>query len=238
MNRILSVVCFTFFTALAHGHYLWLETQSTGQLGILHHVRVHYGEYTYGVTESVEGEAFPAVANFKLWLLGPDGGRKPLTAIPSSDHYAASFLPDQAGTYTVMLGNSEIDVIDYTQYDFGVFKTHYQATARVQVGGEPTDTISENPHGLTLQRLTSGPDTVRLQVLYKDKPHVGAEVKVYVSDLWSKTLETDEDGKVSFALPWQTTYIAETTKKEEIPGTYKGKDYDFIWHCATFCIKN
>jgi len=29
----------------------------------------------------------------------------------------------------------------------------------------------------------------------------------------------------------------ETTTKEEIPGTYNGEEYEFIWHCATYCIK-
>ncbi|MEM7380145.1 MAG: DUF4198 domain-containing protein, partial [Bacteroidota bacterium] len=76
------------------------------------------------------------------------------------------------------------------------------------------------------------PET-KLQVLYKGKPLSGSEVKVFVSDQWSKTLETDDEGFVSFSRPWDTRYIVEATFKEEVPGTYKGEKYDFIWHCVT-----
>ena len=62
------------------------------------------------------------------------------------------------------------------------------------------------------------------------------EVNIYVSDLWSKTLETDENGIVSFKLPWNTKYILETTHKEEVPGIYKNESYQFIWHCVTYTI--
>ncbi|MEO2052613.1 MAG: hypothetical protein ABGX00_12695 [Allomuricauda sp.] len=37
-------------------------------------------------------------------------------------------------------------------------------------------------------------------------------------------------------LLWISKYIVETTTKEEIPGTYIGEDYQFIWHCATYCL--
>jgi hypothetical protein len=235
---IVSIVTVLISASTANAHYLWVETESSGQQGREHLVRVHFGEYTYGVIEDVNGEAFPAVAGFKLWLVSPNGDRNLLTTTAARAYYQASFTPEQPGTYTLVLENNEVDVIDYTQYDFGIFKAHYNATARVQVEGPLSDTRSVNPGGLTLKRLSSGSDSVRLQVVYKDNPLANAEVKIYVSDLWSKTLESDPSGEISFYLPWQTTYIAEATMKEETPGIFKGDEYEFIWHCATFCIKN
>ncbi len=127
-------------------------------------------------------------------------------------------------------------MIDYTQYDFGIFKTHYHSTAKVQVGDTVTETAAVNDTGMTVKDVSKNDSEVQLQVLYKNKPLAKNELKVFVSDLWSKTLETDENGMVSFKLPWKIKYIVETTTKEEVPGTYNGKNYQFIWHCATYTI--
>tara|TARA_R110002012_G_scaffold56123_2_gene143619 strand:- start:4176 stop:4892 length:717 start_codon:yes stop_codon:yes gene_type:complete len=217
-------------------HYLWIETNGNGTLGQAQEVRVHYGEYTYGVIEKVEGEAFPAVSKFTLWAIAPDGTKTELNTKAKEDHYLASFTPSQNGVYTIALNNNEIDVIDYTQYDFGIFKTHYHSTAKVLVGTDG-DTKTANREGILIKQLENDGEEIKLQILYKGEPIAKNELKVYVSDLWSKTLYTDNNGEVSFALPWDTKYIVETTTKEEIPGTYNGDDYEFIWHCATYCIK-
>ena len=150
--------------------------------------------------------------------------------------YVASFTPQAEGTYTVILNNNKIDVIDYTQYDFGIFKTHYHSTARIQVGKGTGNMQSQNPDGLSLVRLPDENESAVFRVLYKGEPLVKNEVTVFVTDLWSKTIYTDEEGLISFKLPWNEKYILEVTSKEEVPGTYNGRDYEFIWHCATYCI--
>lgn len=238
MKKLIATLLLITLPALsASAHYLWIEVNGIGKLGKKQEVRVHFGEYTYGVIEKVEGEAFPAVANFTLWVIAPDGTKTTLQTEGKEDHYLANFTPSQNGVYTIALNNNEIDVIDYTQYDFGIFKTHYHSTAKVQVGKVDGDTQTANPNGIVVKQLENDGEEIKLQVLYKGKPIAKNELKVYVSDLWSKTLYTDENGEVSFALPWNTKYIVETTTKEETPGTYNGESYEFIWHCATYCIK-
>lgn len=234
---IATLLLITLPVLSASAHYLWIETNGTGALDQAQEVRVHYGEYTYGVIEKVEGEAFPLVSKFTLWVIAPDGTKTQLSTEAKEDHYLASFTPSQKGVYTIALNNNEIDVIDYTQYDFGIFKTHYHSTAKVQVGTDG-DTKTVNPEGIVVKQLENDGKEIKLQVLYKGEPIPKNELKVYVSDLWSKTLYTDDNGEVTFALPWKTKYIVETTTKEEIPGTFNGEDYEFIWHCATYCIKS
>jgi len=233
---IATLLLITLPVLSASAHYLWIETNGKGALGQAQEIRVHYGEYTYGVIEKVEGEAFPLVSKFTLWAIAPDGTKTPLSTVAKEDHYLASFTPSQKGVYTIALNNNEIDVIDYTQYDFGIFKTHYHSTAKILVGTDG-DTKTASPDGIVIKQLENDGEVIKLQVLYKGEPIAKNELKVYVSDLWSKTLFTDDNGEVSFALPWNTKYIVETTTKEEIPGTYNGDDYEFIWHCATYCIK-
>lgn len=236
MKIILTTVLTLLTAAASHAHYLWIETAPVGAVQKAQEIRIYYGEYTYGMVEKVNGESFPKVRNFSLWVLDEKGAKTELQTTARDSFYVASFTPQSEGTYTVILNNNKIDVIDYTQYDFGIFKTHYHSTARIQVGKETGNMQSQNPDGLSLVRLPDENESAVFRVLYKGKPLVKNEVAVFVTDLWSKTIYTDEEGLISFKLPWNEKYILEVTSKEEVPGTYNGRDYEFIWHCATYCI--
>ena len=237
IKKTILVALFILTALPSFAHYLWVETARTGNIGAKQEVRVHYGEYTYGVIEKVKGENFPKVAKFTLWVVAPDGTKTAISTTPTETYYVGYFTPTQNGAYTVVLDNNEIDVIDYTQYDFGIFKTHYHSTAKVRVGDKNNETANINASGIVVKELPKKDGKIQLQVLYKNKPLAKNEFKVYVADLWTKTLETDEDGMVSFALPWDTKYIVETTFEDKVPGTYNGEKYEFIWHCATYCIQ-
>ncbi|MCF8715961.1 DUF4198 domain-containing protein [Joostella atrarenae] len=236
MKKIIAIAIFLLATTNTFAHYLWIETDTNGELGKEQAVKVHYGEYTYGVIEEVNGEAFSKVNKFTVWLVSPSGVKTPLETSAKENYYLTSFTPKEEGTYTILLNNNEIDVIDYTQYDFGIFKTHYHSVANVNVGNKTNDTATQNNEGITVKRIASDKDEVKLQILYKNKPLAKNEVNVFVADQWSKTLHSDEEGYISFNQPWDTKYILETTHKEEVPGNYNGEDYQFIWHCVTYCM--
>tara|TARA_R110002050_G_scaffold300276_1_gene468479 strand:+ start:57645 stop:58361 length:717 start_codon:yes stop_codon:yes gene_type:complete len=235
-KALLTLVLIAFASTKSFAHYLWLETNPDGQIGIEQNIKVYFGEYTYGLTEKVKGDAFSNVKDFTLWIIDQQGYKTKLEVTPFEDYYLAKFTPTSNGTYTVALNNNNIDVIDYTQYDFGIFKTHYHSVTKIQVGKKTNETVTINKNGITVKDISKNKEDITLQVLFKNKPLAKNELKVFVADLWSKTLETDENGLVSFKLPWKTKYIIETTTKEEVPGEYKGEKYEFIWHCVTYSI--
>ncbi|MEQ8581888.1 MAG: DUF4198 domain-containing protein [Marinoscillum sp.] len=239
-KTILTLALVLMACAQSFAHYMWLETSESGALGKAHIVKVYFGEYTYGVVEDPAGENFAAVKNFRLWVVMPSGRKERIETQAKGDAFQGVFTPAEKGTYTVVLNNDEIDVIDYTQYDFGIFKTHYHSTARVLVGDENQETNATNDKGLVVvnnseKKAEKGAD-VNLKVVFKGRPLADQEVVIYVADLWSKKLTTDENGLVTFTLPWAARYTVETTKKEEVPGTYHDEEYEFIWHCATYAI--
>ncbi len=248
MKKAISVQLSILFTLMIFfmgvnplfAHYMWVETNPIGEIGKEQEVKVFFGEYTYGLREEVGGENFERVKKFKAWIVAPDGSKEGLTFVPSEKFYVSTFIPKTEGTYSVLLDNNEIDVIDYTQYDFGIFKTHYHSLAKVFVGKTPGKTVSENPLGISIvdvseRNLEKGSD-LKLKILYKGEQLADTEVSVFVADQWSKQLTTDENGEISLTLPWDTKFIVEVTKKEEVPGSYNGEEYEFIWHCATYCI--
>lgn len=237
MKKLILTLTFVLIaTAQTFAHYLWIETNPTGILNQEQEIRVYFGEYTYGLIEKVNGEAFPKVKGFTLWVVDEKGNKTELQVKATENYYLAKFTPKSDGTYTVLLNNNSIDVIDYTKYDFGIFKTHYHSVTKIQVGKNIKETVTQNDSGITVKNISTSVNEVKLQVLYKNEVLPKNEVKIYMPDLWSKTLETDKDGIISFKLPWSTKYIVETTFKEEIPGNYKNVDYEFIWHCVTYCI--
>ena len=221
-------------------HYMWVETKPTGEKGKEHEVRVYFGEYTYGLLEEVGGESFERMKKFKVWLVAPNGEKEQMTFVPSKEFYVSTFTPHSDGTYSIILDNDEIDVLDYTEYDFGIFKTHYHSVAKVAVGSGGSAFVSDNPSGITIVDLTEGTlkkgGELSLKVLYKGEPLTDSEISIFIEDQWSKKMWTDENGQVSLTLPWDKKYIVEVTKKEEVPGEYNGLSYEFIYHCATYYI--
>ncbi|HBK70954.1 MAG TPA: DUF4198 domain-containing protein [Flavobacteriaceae bacterium] len=236
-KSILALVFILFATTQSFAHYLWIETNLEGKIGQEQEIRVYFGEYTHGVIEKVNGESFPKVKDFTLWVIDASGKKTELKVTAAEDYYLAKFTPTTNGAYTVTLNNNNIQVFDFTKYDFGIFKTHYHSIAKIQVGDKLQNTITSNKTGITLKDVSVSKKEKKLQVLYKNKPLPKNEVKIFVTDQWSKTLKTDENGFVSFKLPWQAKYLVEVTKKEEVPGVFRDEKYDFIWHCATYCIE-
>lgn len=241
MKKITILIFVLLVQATASAHYLWIETAASGKLNKEHLVKIKYGEYTSGAIEKPGNDAFNAVKNFSLWLMAPSGEKKELKIGMKRDFYQAVFVPSEEGSYALVLDNKNVQVLDYTAYDFGIFKPQYHAKARVTVGKNPEKLAKTNFEGIEIlnisNKVASHKSEVNLKVLFKGKSLKEQEVIIYISDQWSKKLTTDENGEVSFKLPWDDTlYTIETTHNEDITGTFDGKDYDFIWHCATYAI--
>jgi uncharacterized GH25 family protein len=239
MKRFLFLLLFLVSTN-SFAHFMWVETNPVGKSGSKQEVKVYFGEYNYGVYEKVNEEAFQKMKNFEVWVTSPSGVKTKLEVQPADTYYSGWFTPTEKGTYTVVLNNNKIDVIDYTQYDFGIFKTHYHSVAKVEVGNKANETAAQNNDGLAVVDVTKKEHKEKgettLKILYKGQPLAETEVSVFVSDQWAKKVYTDANGIVKFNLPWNTKYVVEVTKKEEVPGNYNGKDYQFVWHCATYAI--
>lgn len=240
MKKISLLIVLLFAVTAAQAHALWIETAPQGAKNKKQEVKIFYGEYGHGLHEKVGGDTYNKVKAFTLWVIAPDGKKTELTVSPATGYYSAWFTPAQNGTYTIALNNNEIEVIDFTKYNFGIFKTHYHATAKVNVGTNNTETVATNPEGITIVDISAETaklnGDVTLRVLYKGLPTKDIEVDVEIGKKFGQKIKTNDKGEITFSVPFNTTYMAEATKKEEVPGKYKDKDYQFIWHCATYTL--
>ncbi|WP_423127984.1 DUF4198 domain-containing protein [Gaoshiqia sp. Z1-71] len=226
--------------ANSYAHYMWLETPAAGKLNTRHDVKIRFGEYTYGLIEKVSDEAFQRVRNFDVWLVDPDGKKSRLDISPGEDYYLASFVPGKKGTYTLALDNKNMEVLDYRQYDLGVMKPQYHAKAKVVVGETFLPVKSTNPGGIEIidysDRSYRVNGEVKLQVLFKGEVLPKNEVSIYIPDLWAKKVWTDENGMITFNLPWNQMYTVEAIYHENTPGSFQQQAYEYIWHCASWCM--
>ncbi|GAL80266.1 hypothetical protein JCM19274_556 [Algibacter lectus] len=133
-KSIITIALILFATTQTFAHYLWIETNPNGAINKEQEVKVYFGEYTYGIIEKVNGENYPKVKDFTLWIVDASGVKKQLQVTVKENFYLAKFTPKNNGTHTLVLDNHKIDVVDYTKYDFGIFKTHYNSSVKVQVG--------------------------------------------------------------------------------------------------------
>ncbi len=239
-SGILTLLLLIAGVTTSFAHYMWLETSASGTLNSAHEVKVRFGEYTYGVIEEVNGDAFQSVSDFKLWLVLPDGSKKGLDVQAKDNYYLATFVPSQEGVYTLALDNKNMKVLDYSQYDMGIMKPQYHAKAKVVVGQSFSPLESTNPEGIEIidhsKSAYAVNGEVKLQILFQGKPLPENEVSIYMTDLWAKKLWTDENGMVSFTLPWDQLYTVEATYDENTPGSFNQHAYEYIWHCATYSL--
>ncbi|WP_066757508.1 DUF4198 domain-containing protein [Crocinitomix algicola] len=241
MKLFYAILSFIFIGInVGHSHALWLETNTKGELNKEQEIKVFFGEYSYNVIEEVNGKAFKNVKKFQLSLVNPSGEKTILETKEFKNYYSATYIPQENGVYTVELINNEIDVIDYTKYDFGIFKTHYHSMTKFTVGEELSTSKKLEYNGLQIQDITSSEgETLSFRVYYKGKELKDAEIEVAIAENWTKSITTDENGVATLRLPWKNfNYFLEVTKKEEVPGEYNGEDYQFIWHCATYMYLN
>ncbi|WP_378186519.1 DUF4198 domain-containing protein [Aquimarina sp. W85] len=241
-NNIWYALLLLMITTPSFAHFLWIDTPSKGTIGKEQEIQVFFGEYTSGVWEKTEGEVFQDAEDFTMWVVAPDGSKIELSVVQKELSFSTNFTPKMEGTYTVIVDNKNYKVLDYTEYDYGIFRPQYHATSKIDVGtGTKKNTASVNPSSLSIVDISkvayTQNATVDLQVVFKGKPLADAEVTIFIKDEWSKKMKTDSKGIISFSLPWNADYIVEATHEDKIPGTFQEKPYQFTWHCAVYTIK-
>ncbi|WP_074407460.1 MULTISPECIES: DUF4198 domain-containing protein [Aquimarina] len=238
MRKITGLVIILLLcTTKTFAHFFWIETNPNGAINQEHEIRIYFGEFASGVIEKTDGEVFQNAQHFTLWVVDQQGNKIKLETKAKSAYHVANFIPKSEGTYSIVLDNKKYKVLDYTQYDYGIFRPQYHSVAKVEVGKNTTHkTVAINPESIAIVDLSTTSKQAKLQILFKDKPLAEAEVTLFIKDDWSKKVKTDKNGMITFSLPFETRYVIEATHEDKKPGTYDSVAYQFTWHCAVYTI--
>ncbi|MDR2689379.1 MAG: DUF4198 domain-containing protein [Azoarcus sp.] len=91
------------------------------------------------------------------------------------------------------------------------------------------------PPELALDIVPTGKPGV-FKVMFWGKPLPKASVGIAVQSGWNKTARTDDNGQVSFDLPWQGQYVLSVSHADRTPGERDGERYDGINYATTLTL--
>ncbi|MDR2452952.1 MAG: DUF4198 domain-containing protein [Candidatus Accumulibacter sp.] len=97
-----------------------------------------------------------------------------------------------------------------------------------------TDFSAQAP-SLALDIVPTGNPGV-FQVTFHENPLPRTSVEISVQSGWSKRARTDDEGRVSFDLPWRGQYVLSVSHADPAPGERDGEKYDAIHYATTLTL--
>jgi uncharacterized GH25 family protein len=233
-NLSLLIFFILFCTGIARADSIWIEANAKGQVGKAQTIKVIFGSYNEYRLQKVTTDDFQQVKDFTCWAISPSGKHISLAFKPKVIDYQATFIPQEQGTYVLLVENKLRRVEDWSNSStkIGIAKQHYYGRTTLQVGNDKsmaTNALSD----LTIVKDENSDTAAYLTVLLHGKPVPNAAVTIRHPEMPEQKLTTDAKGKVSFKAPKPGRYFGLVTLKFETPGTFKGVHYDVFREKAT-----
>lgn len=190
----------------ASAHQIWLE--QNGKVA-----NVYFGEFGDNLREASPG----LLDKFKLQnaSLITSKGMQPLQASKQANAF----------TLSGKVAAGESIIVEENNYpsweekkDDKVTRAVWIPAARLVAGHQ-----AQTP-ALTLDLVPTGTPG-QFQVSYQGKPLPKAKVNAVVQSGWAKEAYSDEQGLVSFSMPWKGTYVLEVHHTDNTAGQRNGEDY-------------
>lgn len=199
----------------AQAHQVWLENSAQGN------AIVRFGEFGENLREASPG------------LLDKFG--KPVATLVSAKGEQSAEGRKEADGFALPFKaqNGESIVAEDAQYPLYSWGEAGKQTRSwfYPAARQITDFAAQQPK-LPLDLVPTGtPGELRL--VYKDKPLPKAKVTLTVQSGWTKEAHTDEQGKVTFDMPWAGTYVAEVSHDDKSGGERQGEKYDVVYYVTT-----
>lgn len=211
MKKIITL--FLACTALpAAAHAIWLE-QADNQ------TKLYFGEYDEGLHEKTGGR-LDTIAAPEAMLLTANSA--PLVTKRAVDFIAI----EGANNQPVIAHDLSMKVKDMTKYHWGLAKPMYYA----RIGSGESEVVSN--HALDIQPL--GNNKVRINL--NGQPLPKAKVTIIAPNHWEQELGADDNGELTYTLPWTGVYVLEVVHLEAKAGEFQGDKYENIRHVSTFSV--
>lgn len=199
----------------AQAHQIWLEESSQGS------AVVRFGEFGDNLREASPGllDKFGK----PVATLVSVNGEKSADGTKQADGFALPFTAKDGES--IIAEDAQYPLYSWREGDKQTRSWFYPAARQI------TDFSAQKPR-LPLDLVPTGTPG-ELQLTYKEKPLPKTKVTLTVQSGWMKQAETDEQGKVSFDMPWAGAYVAEVSHDDRSGGERKGEKYDVVYYVTT-----
>lgn len=202
-----AVLCLC-FAAHAHAHYLWLERDGNGP------AKAYFGEYADDKHEKAGG-LLDRFTNLRAYLTSP------------KDLVAAEKRSDG------------FDIAAKGTGDLRAFDDSIAARPDADRGGK-TRTIyyakagrSETAAKLDFELVPTTANGKEFTLFLRGAPVPKVELTLFAPSKWAKIIETDDNGRVTFPMPWAGRYVVEIVHFENKPGGEGDGKYDRVRHISS-----
>jgi uncharacterized GH25 family protein len=209
-----AIVSMLFLAAHAHAHQIWIE--QTNQTATL-----QFGEFGENLRETTPGLLDKFVQPGATLLSAK--GEQALTLNKTADGFTLSALA--APGDSIVAEETYYPVIENKRGDT-ITRLAWTPAARYITN------FSQQQPKLTLDILPTG-KAGEFKVFYKGLPLPKAKVAAVVQSGWAREATANEQGLVSFDLPWRGKYVLEAQHSDKSAGERHGKSYDVASYVTT-----
>lgn len=190
----------------AQAHQVWLEN-ADGQ------ARLHFGEFNDNLRESSPGaldkfDGVPALQQRSA------AGTQVLHGTLGANAFAYATKPDAQ----TLFASASYPLIDRSKHSLPAL-LWVPAARWVASAGQAVE-----PNARALDLVPTGKPG-QFRVSFNGAPLAKAEVQMAAPSGWSRQAHSQDDGTVTFALPWKGQYVAEVKHSDKNAGQAQGKAY-------------
>ncbi|KAA0682429.1 DUF4198 domain-containing protein [Roseomonas genomospecies 6] len=220
MNTLtLALVAALGFAIPAQAHQIWIEQPGQGN------ATIRFGEFGENLREASPGllDKFVKPAGT---LLSAKGEQK-ADAAKTADGFALPFKA--AAGESIVAEDAHYPLYTWKQGDKET-TNRYHPAARLITG------FAEQAPKLALDLVPTGKPG-QFKLVFQGQPKAKTKVALVTQSGWAKEEHTDEQGLVTFDMPWKGTYVAEVSLNERTPGERQGasgtEKYDGVSYVTT-----
>lgn len=214
---LLPLVSALMFGGAAHAHQVWLEQTPKA-------AHLYFGEFGENLRETSPG------------LLDKFG--KPVATLSTEKGDQALTMSKEANAFALSAraGKNQTIIVEEASYPGFEKKTGDTIVRSIWTPAARlvTSDAARAPK-LTLDIVPSG-QPGEFKVYYKGQPLAKTKVGIVVQSGWSREATSDDQGAVTFDLPWQGTYVLEAHHTDKTAGERDGKPYDVASFVTTLSL--
>lgn len=212
----------------AQAHQIWIE-QADGQNAI-----VRFGEYGENLREVSPGllDKFGKVTGTLISAKGEHKGEQKSDATKTGNGFTLPF--SAAAGDSIVAEDASYPLYVWKQPGKDVNNWFYPAARYI------TSFAAQQPK-LVFDLVPTGQEG-QFKLVFKDRPKAKTKVTLVTESGWQKEAHTDDQGLVTFDMPWKGVYVVEASFNDrnggERTGTNGTEKYDAVSYSTTVTFVN